>query len=554
MNIHDFEYYINQTILDRGFNYYIDGNIVDSYKRGDREYIFHVEGSDDYEVLVEIGDNGDILISYCDCPYNFGPVCKHEAAAYFKAYEMLHQENEIEKVSSKENKRDTIHDVLNNLSKQELIHIIVNLALDDSTLENSLLFTYANGDSQLELKACQELIDAIVRKYTGRVGIIEYRDTGAFVHELEDIVEKARNMENVLVAVDIALLLLEEAIDAFSYADDSSGHIGSLATESLELIEEIVSRGDEIGNQRVKIFEKLLAQTDNEVFEDWLDYKVDLLSICSEFADDEILREQLITKIESMIDEDSGDRYSHYGKESMLQILFQLIEKYGTQEETEQFIYDHLQFTSFRETLLNKHLQDKNYEKVIELTKEGEKQDQNLPGLLSKWKKYRYKALKSLSLKEEQNILAKELFFNGDFDYYQDLKKLAANQSEFYTNLKLELKKEKGWHASSLFLKLIEEENDLEEILKFVKDNPIYIEDYAEKLVKPFEEDTIEIYTNFIKSTASTSSNRRDYQGVCHKLTRYKKIAGKQKQVELINEFKVLYRRRPAFIDELGKI
>ena len=540
MNIHDFEYYINQTILDRGFNYYIDGNIVDSYKRGDREYIFHVEGSDDYEVLVEIGDNGDILISYCDCPYNFGPVCKHEAAAYFKAYEMLHQENEIEKVSSKENKRDTIHDVLNNLSKQELIHIIVNLALDDSTLENSLLFTYANGDSQLELKACQELIDAIVRKYTGRVGIIEYRDTGAFVHELEDIVEKARNMENVLVAVDIALLLLEEAIDAFSYADDSSGHIGSLATESLELIEEIVSRGDEIGNQRVKIFEKLLAQTDNEVFEDWLDYKVDLLSICSEFADDEILREQLITKIESMIDEDSGDRYSHYGKESMLQILFQLIEKYGTQEETEQFIYDHLQFTSFRETLLNKHLQDKNYEKVIELTKEGEKQDQNLPGLLSKWKKYRYKALKSLSLKEEQNILAKELFFNGDFDYYQDLKKLAANQSEFYTNLKLELKKEKGWHASSLFLKLIEEENDLEEILKFVKDNPIYIEDYAEKLVKPFEEDTIEIYTNFIKSTASTSSNRRDYQGVCHKLTRY--------------EFKVLYRRRPAFIDELGKI
>jgi len=554
MNIHDFEYYINQTILDRGFNYYIDGNIVDSYKRGDREYIFHVEGSDDYEVLVEIGDNGDILISYCDCPYNFGPVCKHEAAAYFKAYEMLHQENEIEKVSSKENKRDTIHDVLNNLSKQELIHIIVNLALDDSTLENSLLFIYANGDSQLELKACQELIDAIVRKYTGRVGIIEYRDTGAFVHELEDIVEKARNMENVLVAVDIALLLLEEAIDAFSYADDSSGHIGSLATESLELIEEIVSRGDEIGNQRVKIFEKLLAQTDNEVFEDWLDYKVDLLSICSEFADDEILREQLITKIESMIDEDSGDRYSHYGKESMLQILFQLIEKYGTQEETEQFIYDHLQFTSFRETLLNKHLQDKNYEKVIELTKEGEKQDQNLPGLLSKWKKYRYKALKSLSLKEEQNILAKELFFNGDFDYYQDLKKLAANQSEFYTNLKLELKKEKGWHASSLFLKLIEEENDLEELLEFVKDNPRYIEDYAEKLVKPFEEDTIEIYTDFIKSTASTSSNRRDYQGVCHKLTRYKKIAGKQKQVELINEFKVLYRRRPAFIDELGKI
>ncbi|MEI3612507.1 hypothetical protein [Pseudogracilibacillus sp. SO30301A] len=49
-------------------------------------------------------------------------------------------------------------------------------------------------------------------------------------------------MENVQVAVDIALLLLGEAIDAFSYADDLNGDIGSLITGTLELIEEIGSR------------------------------------------------------------------------------------------------------------------------------------------------------------------------------------------------------------------------------------------------------------------------------------------------------------------------
>jgi uncharacterized protein (UPF0305 family) len=90
--------------------------------------------------------------------------------------------------------------------------------------------------------------------------------------------------------------------------------------------------------------------------------------------------------------------------------------------------------------------------------------------------------------------------------------------------------------------------------MDFVRENPRYVEDYSEKLVKHFIEEVIEIYKEYIKSTASTSYNRRDYQGICHKLMRYKKIAGKPKQVELINELMGLYKKRPAFIDELGKI
>lgn len=83
MNIHNFENHINKTIVDRGYFYYIEGNVVEAYEQGENEYIFHIEGSDEYEVIVEIGENGDILNSECDCPYDFGPVCKHEVAAYF---------------------------------------------------------------------------------------------------------------------------------------------------------------------------------------------------------------------------------------------------------------------------------------------------------------------------------------------------------------------------------------------------------------------------------------------------------------------------------------
>ena len=76
---------------------------------------------------------------------------------------------------------------------------------------------------------------------------------------------------------------------------------------------------------------------------------------------------------------------------------------------------------------------------------------------------------------------------------------------------------------SFIFLKLLEEENDLGEILEFVRNNPSYIEDYAEKLVKRFKEEVIDIYKEYIESVARTSSNRKHYQGVCYKIKRFKK-------------------------------
>ncbi|MDR6999107.1 hypothetical protein [Neobacillus niacini] len=294
------------------YGYYIEGNIIDAFQHGNNKYIFQIEGSDDYEVVVELGDDGEIFDSKCDCPYDFGPVCKHEVAAYFQLFEMLNQEADNDKVTNNSYKRFTLQEVLNNLSKAELVNIIINIAQNDATLENSLMVRYSNGDNQQELEACQELVDSIVRKYTGREGFIKYRDTGNFVSEMEDIVEKARNTENLLLALEIAILLLEEAIGAFQYADDSGGDIGSLVMETLQVIGEIAIECKEIGHQSEEIFEKLLAQIDNEVFDGWVDYQIDLLNICFEFADDEMLREQLRIKIESMLDGKSSDRYMSF--------------------------------------------------------------------------------------------------------------------------------------------------------------------------------------------------------------------------------------------------
>jgi hypothetical protein len=553
MNIYDFKRDIDKTILDRGHDYYLDGRVIDVFELGKNEYVFEIQGNDDYQVNIGMKENGEVIYSVCDCPYDFGPVCKHEAAAYFELLDRLKRSGANDKETEKSSQQASLHDVLDSLSKEELINIIIDIAKKDATLKNSLMFTYAKGDNQQELEACRKLMEAIVREYTGKEGFINYRDTAAFVSELEEVAEKARETEDTQLALDIALMLLEEAIEAFQYADDSNGDIGFLVRETLGVIGEIAYKSDDQGQQR-KVFTQLLDFTEHYVFDGWDDFQLDLIHICFGFADDVIFRKQLSTKIEYMLDKNSSGRPDSYTNESLLQLSFQLIEQYGTEEEAEQFIKENPQYSSFRELLLHKYIQEKNYNKVIQLAKEGEEQDKKLPGLVTNWKQFRYKAYQSLSLKEEQQALAMELFLGGDFDYYEDLKGLASEREVLYTTLKHKLKSRTDWRTLDVFLKLIEEENDLEELLSFVKRNPHYIEKYAEKLSNHSKQEVIEIYKDYIKSAASAAGNRSAYRGVCDKIKEYIKAAGKQEQEELIQELRGLYKKRPAFIDELGKI
>src|SRR5690606_5450446 len=109
--------------------------------------------------------------------------------------------------------------------------------------------------------------------------------------------------------------------------------------------------------------------------------------------------------------------------------------------ELEGFISDNIAYSSFRDALIDRYLKEGNYRKVLELAFEGELQDAQYPGLVTDWKKKRYLAYKGFSMKEEQEELAKELLFDGHFEYYAELKGLAGeDEKELYQQLKRELK------------------------------------------------------------------------------------------------------------------
>ncbi len=556
MNIRHFESEIDRTILARGYDYYTEGNILEVFSRGKNEYLVQIEGSEIYEVEVKFDESGRIERSVCDCPYDFGPVCKHEAAAYYELRDMINGESDREVAQEQAVKHSDLAEVLNELSKKQLIEIIVKIAQQDAVLNNSLIFKYAQGCDAEELDKCKKLIAAIVKKHTGREGFIGYRGAGSFAQELSEVLEKPGETANVLLKVDIACLVLEEAVEAFQYADDSDGNIGGLANEALERVHEAIADNAQWEPEmRERLFLKLLQESEKTIFDGWEDYRVTLLGMCSLFADVETLRNTLKVKIESLVHKYASQQYQKYTNEALLGIWLDILQEYGTAEETEQFIIDNIHYSSFRKSLINKYEQENNYDRVVELALEGEEQDKGYAGLVLKWQEIRYAAYRELQRKEEQMMLAEQLLLAGKFEYYHELRQLAGEEGRtLYDRLKQRLKQEDGWSARSMYLKLIDEAKDLDEMMEYVKKHPETIEEYAGRLAGKFKNEINVIYCDQIRETAHRAMNRSNYQRVCDMLRRYHGIAGRDNQAALIGELRELYRKKPAFMDELNQL
>ncbi|NMO94952.1 hypothetical protein [Paenibacillus lemnae] len=449
--------------------------------------------------------------------------------------------------------------VLNMLTKEELVQILGQAASKDSVLKNTILHKYAkdtNSGLTQQLKSCKQQMKAIVKEYKGREGFIPYRETGRFVNEMLLMLDEIDDSMDPFLALETAWLLLEEGVEAFQYADDSNGEIGMLVQGALERVGAIaLSLESRETAVRERFFNRLLQISQSQVFRGWEDFQMDLLRLCAEFADLETPRQRLRETMEQLIASNLKDEYKRYFNDVLQELLFQLIRDYGTPEEGERYVEEHLDIKFFRELAIEQHMRSGDYRRALKLAEEGEIQDQELPGLISKWKAARYEAYKQLSLTQEQERLAKELLLDGDYAYYRELENLhQGDKEELYRSILKELKQADGWRAREVYLQLISKRNDLDEMMMYVKANPHMIEDYAPRLFPEYPEETAEIYSSYISSAAGSSSNRKEYRRVCGILKRYKKIAGKPRQEQLIEQLKAQYAKRPAFLDELDNI
>ena len=97
-------------------------------------------------------------------------------------------------------------------------------------------------------------------------------------------------------------------------------------------------------------------------------------------------------------------------------------------------------------------------------------------------------------------------------------------------------------------------ENDLEELLQFAKADVRRIETYDELLIKDYKDDVNIMYKFLIEKMSEMATDRKQYKKVCNVIKRYKKLFGDVEAYKIVKVLQQQYLKRPAFIDELGKI
>ncbi|PLR75330.1 hypothetical protein CU633_21705 [Bacillus sp. V3-13] len=553
MKLSNFEAFIEEVILDRGLDYFQNERVVNVKETADG-YTVEVDGTDDYTVEILLGHEDEIVNSFCDCPYDWGPHCKHIAAALFAIREKAATPEKSKKKNSA--RKEDLQTVLQKLKKDELIGIILDLSKQYSDIQTTLLYKYSSDVD--EISAAKKLIRDYIN-HAKRRAFVEWRDVGHAVQGAELTLENARTKAangDTEAAVLLCIATLSIIVDMLQYCDDSSGIVGGAIEESIFLIDEAALISEEHLNAdgQKRMFTAILKEALHSRYNGWEDWRFSLLKACTYFCSNPELHKILDKHLEKMQADVHDNSWSgRYAKENIKLLQLELIERVDGKEEAEKFINQNLHFSDFRKKAISNAFSNRDYSKVIQLCLDGEQIDKDYRGLVNEWKRNRYRAYEQLKDVENQRKLAYELLFEQDYSYFLKLKELYQPE-EWSKVLEKMVKDFETSCQSSVYEQILIEEKLTSKLLEYCQRRPSYITDLYPHLTGEFSEEVDQLFKEYIEQSAAEASNRKKYYNVCRTIKTYKKACGKIKADGLIEALKQKYERRPAFLDELEKI
>jgi len=127
MNLKNFESEVESKIVGRGLDYYKSGEVKKLEKVGENEFSATVFGTEKYSIYVKL--NGETIAEHdCDCPYDYGNVCKHKVAVFYGI-----RNGNFSDTSSK------LNALLANMNESALRKFVSNLLKKDQSFRREFL-------------------------------------------------------------------------------------------------------------------------------------------------------------------------------------------------------------------------------------------------------------------------------------------------------------------------------------------------------------------------------------------------------------------------------
>ena len=556
-------------ILERGYDYYCD-DAVENMEISDDIIRADVIGSEDYEVEISLS-NGEVTDMYCSCPYALdGRNCKHMAAVLYdwsenEAEEKKEEENAINTdlfqpaytVNSHKKKLTAVEELVRGANEEDVRSFLAAVLAEDEKLLLRFHNTINNQVSREDVNNYIRQVDIIADRYLGRNHFISYYEADGFISELEEIIDEdvRRMIDNgdYLSAFEVMnyIFVLIGDVDM----DDSDGGTDMLADRIYQLWLELLVKVS--SEEKRKMFDWFTSHLDGSVI-DYLEEYIEQI-IMGEFEEKEYEQAKL-DFIEDMIarsERKDSDWSRDYGVGKWaVRYLEMLQEKKASYEQIKEVCKRYWKSSSVRRYYVDICMKKKEYDHVLQILDECILLDKQYRGLIYE---YSQKKKEIYLLQGNRSAYIEQLWKlvlehePGNLELYRELKKQ-------YTADEWLVKREEIFGKLPAYAhveRLYKEEKLYDRLLVYVLNSPgLYaLQEYEKILKKEYPEQILNKYKDEVSKMAVHTSDRKNYAYLVSLLRKMQQMKGGSKLVEqIVAEWKIKYKNRPAMMDELRKL
>lgn len=546
---------VDPKILTRGEDYYRSGQ-VESVCREGNHVTAEVSGSEEELYLVELdfSEGGELGDWSCDCPYDWGPVCKHIVAALLT----IQAEPPEKPLKSVQSSKIDILPLLKSAKKGQLVQLILEHCQEDQRFQSRVLSELGCNREQ-ELAAVKALIKSSIRSNTHR-GYIDMRGCDHICADLDDALDQARRrikQGRYDQALDITLFVLLTAIKLAGEADSSSGSLSWTVDAALETVELAANGLAQEGGSREKFVRKVLKAAEDSALDGWDHWRYDLLQRAAILAnaENEEAFFHLLNRLSDRLWESFQDA-PRYGYEEEDKITrYSIIRSARGAENARTYLEQNLEVDELRVILVREDMAQGDYAHAEFLCQKRLEKEREKPwSRPSQWQYLLYEIYRDGGQREKQICQARQLALLGDRDFYQTAKELLTKSGrwqEEYPGFLVELKAARPAYEYMEILKL---EGETALLMEQVRLYPATVFQYGDMLGQPYGKEIFDLCAAVIREQAKRSSNRKEYQKLCALIKSLAGFGGHAEAQALIAELRQDYPRRPALLAELMQI
>lgn len=432
--------------------------------------------------------------------------------------------------------------LLESKNSGELLDFLEEYAKRDDAFRNALRVRFAKPDFHAELKSISAKIDNVLddvpnyNRHRGGWGYVNI-DTDNIIFEIEERVKQG----HIKLAFAELEILYVKLINLFEYQEECE--ISDKAESCLWFMSDVAEKAVETSDCTY-IYEHSI---DLACLEDGKDYGADyedtLLSIAARFVtqDNRAMLEDALSQFET-----------GWRAEEFKLIYLTMLQRLEGKSAVNAYIAANLTSPKIREIAFCAAIECQNYAKAEQLCMDAiadYNQREAKPWLYKLYEVYEY-----TNDNGKKADTAEQLLLMGDLSYYDKLKAILTNDNRWHDAYPMLLEKcAKQLHYSQ-HMQILRNENEFALLLEQLKIHTEQIYTYGKTLAAHYESDICDVFLARMESEAENASNRDAYHKVCEHIAAFANAGYASAVASLVAEYKLKYKRRPAFVDELGKV